>query len=133
MASKLYDRVRRRAENCCEYCRLPQAGYVLTFEVDHIVAQQHRGKTEYANLALACPRCNAHKGTNLAGIDPDAGELTRLFHPRGDDWTEHFRWSGPYLEGLTDVGRVTVQVLDMNHPDAVKLREALMEEGVFPK
>jgi hypothetical protein len=32
----------------------------------------------------------------------------------------------------TPIGRATVQVLNMNHPDAVAVRVALIEEGVFP-
>jgi hypothetical protein len=30
------------------------------------------------------------------------------------------------------VGRATITVLVINHPDAVAVREALIEEGVFP-
>ncbi len=32
---------------------------------------------------------------------------------------------------MTAVGRVTVQVLAMNAPDFMQVREALMSEGVF--
>lgn len=60
-----------RAEFTCEYCRLPQALSPLPFHVEHIIAQQHGGPTESENLAIACPRCNLHKGPNLGGIDPD--------------------------------------------------------------
>lgn len=83
------------------------------------------------NLALACLRCNSHKGPNLAGIDPDTGRMTRLFHPRQDIWDQHFRWNGPYLLGLTDVGRTTIAVL--TNPDYVALRESLIAEGLFPR
>jgi hypothetical protein len=34
--------------------------------------------------------------------------------------------------GRTAIGRVTVVVLAMNHPDAVRARQELIEEGVFP-
>ena len=40
-------------------------------------------------------------------------------------------WEGPRLRGLTPMGRVTVLVLRINRPDAVLVREALMEEGVY--
>jgi hypothetical protein len=33
---------------------------------------------------------------------------------------------------LTPVGRVTIRVLAINHPDAVALRRELLAEGVFP-
>src|SRR5437868_1351097 len=100
-------RVRERAQELCEYCRLPQAVYPWTFQIDHIVAEQHRGKTQMNNLALACPRCNRAKGPNLSGIDTQTRRLTPLFHPRRDRWTDHFRWRGPRLLGVSPVGRVT--------------------------
>jgi hypothetical protein len=34
--------------------------------------------------------------------------------------------------GLTPVGRVTIRVLAINHPEAVALRRQLITEGVFP-
>jgi hypothetical protein len=55
-----------------------------------------------------------------------------LFHPREDGWDDHFRWNGAILVGRTDVGRTAISVLNMNHPDAVAKREALLQEGVFP-
>lgn len=62
--------VRQRAGNRCEYCLLPQEFSGLRFHVEHIVARQHRGTDDADNLALACPECNCHKGTNLSGVDP---------------------------------------------------------------
>lgn len=132
MDADLTSEVRRRAGEACEYCRMPQAAHVRTFAVDHVIARQHGGATTPDNLALACLRCNSHKGPNLAGIDPDSGRMTRLFRPRRDEWDEHFRWNGPYLVGLTDVGRTTIAVLTINHPHYVALRESLMAEGLFP-
>ena len=37
-------RVRDRAAGTCEYCRLPQAAYLLPFQVDHVIARKHGGK-----------------------------------------------------------------------------------------
>jgi len=74
------------------------------------------------DLALACIDCNLHKGTNLTGIDPQTGALTRLFHPRKHPWHEHFELQGNYLVGKTGVGRTTVRVLSMNSDDQVALR-----------
>ena len=48
--------VRQRAENRCEYCRLPEELGDVTFHVEHIVARQHQGGDELSNLALACDR-----------------------------------------------------------------------------
>ena len=84
------------------------------------------------NLALACFHCNTHKGPNIAGIDPESGDLVRLFHPREDQWDDHFRWQGPVLAGVSAVGRATIQVLAINAPGYAAVRQALREEGAFP-
>jgi hypothetical protein len=132
MEAALERLVWERAANCCEYCRLPQLLSELTFHIDHIIAQRHGGATRADNLALACVHCNLHKGTDLSGIDPLTGKLTRLFHPRIDDWSKHFAWSGARLQGLTDLGRATIVVLAVNHPDAVASRESFLAERLFP-
>jgi hypothetical protein len=51
--------------------------------------------------------CNAHKGPNLSGLDPESGALVRLFHPRQDRWDEHFEPSnaGVLIVGRSAVGR----------------------------
>ncbi len=84
-------------------------------------------------VALACIHCNRSKGPNIAGLDPDTGEIVRLFHPRTDNWTEHFVWDGPELKAPTQIGRVTIAVLMINDPELIALRKALQEEGVFGK
>jgi HNH endonuclease len=123
--------VRSRARGRCEYCQLPQAIYRLTFPLDHINAEQHGGKTRSKNLALACPRCNRSKGPNIAGTDTFTRDIVRLFNPRLDHWSEHFRWRGPQLIGMTPIGRATIRVLAINDPEAIKVRRELMMEGAF--
>jgi hypothetical protein len=133
MDEALAERVRRRANDACEYCRMPQAFYpTVPFPIDHIIARQHGGRTLLANLALSCLHDNSHKGPNIAGLDPLTKKLTKLFNPRRHRWERHFRWNGPYLIGRTAVGRVTVAVLAMNDPAVVEVRAALIEERLFP-
>jgi hypothetical protein len=132
MAEPLADRVRQRAHHVCEYCRIPQAYYpTVPFPIDHIIGKQHKGRYILSNLANSCLHCNSHKGPNIAGIDPVSGKLTKLFHPRRHKWERHFRWEGARLVGRTAVGRVTIAVLAMNDPEAVKVRQALIDEGLF--
>lgn len=79
------ERIRRRAEYRCEYCLLPEAATpFVPFHVEHIIAKQHTANDSVDNLALACDRCNAFKGTNLSSIDPESGEIVTLYHPRHD-------------------------------------------------
>lgn len=131
MDAALQSLVRTRSGGCCEYCRLPEAFSALPFEVDHVVAQQHQGKTIPNNLALACFACNHHKGPNLAGVDARSGKKVWLFHPRRHKWSKHFRWDGPILVGRTPIGRATVAVLAINLPYRVAQRAALMDEGIM--
>lgn len=132
MDRQLRDQVWQRAASRCEYCQMPQAYTDAGHEVDHVIAEKHRGSTTLENLALACFPCNNHKGPNIAGIDPDSGQVTRLFHPRQDVWIEHFAWSGPVLVGLTPIGRATVEVLEINIRHRLVHRQALIEERAFP-
>jgi hypothetical protein len=132
MDEALAEFVRQRAGNCCEYCQLPQAYSSTRFQIDHVIAVQHRGRTVASNLALTCLSDNNHKGPNLAGIDPRSGKRVWLFNPRRQKWSRHFRWEGPVLVGRTPVGRATIAVLAINLPYRVAQRTALIGEGVFP-
>lgn len=124
--------MRERARGMCEYCHALQAFYPERFQIDHIVARQHGGRTSSENLALSCAECNRRKGPNLSGIDSVTSSRSDLFDPRRDHWNEHFYWRGALLVGLTAKGRVTLAVLDMNRLPRVLVREALIVEGVFP-
>ena len=54
-------RVRERAGERCEYCRLrAEQDRFHPFHIEHIVARQHRGGDDLENLALACHQCNLH-------------------------------------------------------------------------
>ena len=123
------DLVRRRAQNRCEYCLLPQAHSPLTHHVEHIVAKQHGGGDEADNLALACHRCNLRKGPNLTGMDPLTGEIVHLFHPRRHRWIEHFVLQDLRIIGLTPIGRATVHVLAMNDSRRLELRSTIVRGG----
>lgn len=114
--------VRRRANHRSEYCLLSQEHGEVTHHVEHIVARMHGGSDDLENLALACHRCNLHKGPNLSGIDPLSQVVVPLFHPRRDRWTEHFAFQGIRIVGLNASGRATVQVLAMNDARRLQLR-----------
>lgn len=131
MDATLDQLVRQRAGGRCEYCGLPQAGSLVPFETDHIIARKHRGRTVASNLALACIYCNAYKGPNISGLDPATGKLTRLYHPRRHSWSHHFRSDGGTLIGRTAIGRTTIEVLQINLPSRVALREVLQAAALF--
>ena len=114
--------VRTRANNRCEYCLLPQDASSLRHHIEHVIPRQHGGSNDPANLALACHRCNLSKGPNLTGIDPITGEIVPLFDPRRNGWSDHFRFRGPVIEGLTPIGRATIKVLSMNDTRRIERR-----------
>jgi hypothetical protein len=115
------------------YCQIPQDFDPATFEVDHVIPEKMNGVTELENLALACFKCNNHKGPNIAAIDPTTGDKAFLFDPRSHDWNDHFRWDGPVLIGMSDKGRATISLLQINSNHRVAHRRQLITEGVFPR
>ena len=121
--------VAERAKDRCEYCRLPQAFALHPHEPDHVVPHQHGGTTHEDNLALACLRCNRHKGPNLGSLDPSTGVLVRFFNPRAQEWEAHFAWHGATIEPLTPEARVTVKIFRLNDPLRVAERARLMSRG----
>jgi len=127
----LHRLVKKRADGRCEYCRMSQSFDPATFEIDHIIPQKMNGETTEANLALACFKCNNHKGPNIAAIDSATGEKVFLFDPRNFEWPEHFKWDGPFLQGITPEGRATVALLRINDGHRVSHRQQLITEGVF--
>jgi HNH endonuclease len=132
MESAVRELVRVRAGHRCEYCGLRQeAAPYFAFHVEHIRARQHGGGDEPSNLALACPDCNAKKGPNVAAISPDTGGIIELFNPRIQRWAEHFAIVGAEIVGLTEIGRATIQLLDMNENQRVVVRAQLQAEGLL--
>ena len=123
--------VRDRAGGRCEYCLIPESVTLAAHALDHVVAEKHGGPTVAENLALSCTICNGHKGSDLTSIDPATGAIVPLFHPRRDRWADCFRLAGGRIEPLTPTGRVTVRLLQLNHPDRVTERELLAATGVI--
>ena len=119
----LQRRVRLRASERCEYCRISQVSQEATFHVDHVVPRTVGGATALENLALACVSCSLRKAARTTTVDPDTGDATPLFHPRLQAWSDHFgaEASGEIL-GLTAIGRGTIVSLSMNRLLAVAIR-----------
>ena len=129
MDERLRQSVRARAANRCEYCHFPDAEAWNTFQVDHILARSHGGQTSLDNLAWSCYGCNSYKGPNVAGWSSASKNAVRLFHPRQDNWGEHFRWNGCILVPKTEIATVTIDVLRINASLSVMAREAARMAG----
>jgi hypothetical protein len=103
-------------------------------EIEHVIPRARGGSDGESNLWLACSLCNRYKGDQVAGKDTLTGEAVPLFNPRTQGWSEHFRWSadGALIIGLTAVGRVTVEALQLNNEIAVAVRRNWILAGWHP-
>lgn len=54
-----------------------------------------------------------------------------MYHPRLNQWNEHFRLSGAEFVPLTAMIRVTIQLLQLNRKDRVEERQLLLEAGMM--
>src|SRR5260370_9574965 len=116
-------RIRLRAGDACEYCKLPQWSQEATFHLDHIQPRAAGGETTEENLALACVSCSLKKGARVHVQDPKTRRFVALFDPRKDSWADHFQWNRKWqLVGLTTTGRATISALALNRPAIVTIR-----------
>src|SRR5215475_3164448 len=101
--NKLRSLNKERAQDCCEYCICQEEYCPDSFSDEHIIPKSGGGKSTAENLARACQRCNNFKYNKTHAIDPLTQESVPLFHPREQDWHEHFAWSKDYtmMVGLT--------------------------------
>jgi hypothetical protein len=129
-----YTEVALRAGRRCEYCHAPEAVFNLSLEVEHIIPVSRGGEDSLSNYALACRACNLYKASHITGNDPVDQETVRLFHPRTDQWEDHFRVTSESgeIQGLTPIGRATVVRLGINSMAQVSARQQWMRLGLFP-
>lgn len=122
------------ASDCREYCLCQAKFSPSPFSIEHVVPRTKGGSNGFGNLAMACMGCNGHKHAHQQYTDPLSGEVTRLFHPRRDSWSEHFRWSEDYayVIGITPIGRATVARLHLNRAGVVNLRRTLQRLELHP-
>jgi hypothetical protein len=116
----------------CAYCHSPQHLMGVEFEVDHILPRAAGGKTVADNLCLSCPTCNRYKATRSTALDPLTRQTVQLFHPNRDRWSDHFAWGddSTRLQGLTPVGRATLDVLHINRTAMLTLRRYWRATGI---
>jgi hypothetical protein len=130
----LRQRLLTAANGRCAYCRSLTAITGARHVIDHIVPIAAGGQTIWGNLCVACHSCNEFKGAQTEAIDPETGVVALIFHPRQQEWQEHFAWNqdGGRIIGLTPVGRATIIALKMNHPDIVAARRLWVSAGWHP-
>ena len=128
-----YRTIAERANHRCEYCQAPEVVFNFPFEVEHIIPLSRQGANDEVNLALACRSCNLHKGTRISGTASGFNTEIRLFHPRADQWGDHFQINikSGKIVGTTSVGEVTIECLEMNSPAQVAARQLWIRLNLF--
>jgi 5-methylcytosine-specific restriction endonuclease McrA len=117
--------VAERADYRCEYCLIPESQAFIPHQIDHVIAQKHRGKSTLDNLAYSCALCNKRKGSDVASYDEETEQVVPLYNPRRDVWAEHFQMDGAVIEPVSPTGRVTVLLLQLNRPTLLAERQLL--------
>ena len=132
ISAKIRKQVIQRADNQCEYCRLHQNDSFLAFEIDHAVPLKHGGGNELANLALPCPHCNQHKGSDMTTFLDNYQDVVSLFNPRFGVWHDHFRSARGEIIAKTRIGQASIKLFRLNEPDRLILRQLLAQLGRYP-
>jgi len=118
--------VHERANFLCEYCHTDERWQLVRFTIDHIVPIAKGGDRDLSNLALACFHCNRRKSDIQAVFDQITQSDILLFNPRTMIWPEHFVWSDNkiIIEPRSDIGRITIDLLDLNRDRILDIRRA---------
>jgi HNH endonuclease len=134
VSGALFNRVRLRARDLCEYCRSNSDYTGHDFTVDHITPEAEGGTDDFENLCLCCFWCNSFKKVLTRHTDPRTKRRVLLFNPRLDSWHEHFRWSptATRIIGRTAIGRATIVALRLNRLTLVRARRIWARHGLHP-
>jgi hypothetical protein len=87
------------------------------------------GHWEFANIAGCRKVSDGSVSPSITFSRVNMEEPPRLKTLRS---ARHFRWEGVRIVGLTAIGRTTIYVLVLNHPDDLAIREELLLQGRFP-
>jgi hypothetical protein len=128
---KTVELVHERANFQCEYCKTSQRVIGQAMHVEHIYPD---GGDGLDNLCLSCASCNLSKAQAISAIDPDSLIEVDLFHPRHQNWDEHFEWveNGTIVQGKTSQGRATILRLKMNQLRLIEARAICVLAKVHP-
>lgn len=124
--------VAERAGYFCEYCLIHENDTYLGCEIDHIISLKHGGKTDADNLAYSCAFCNRHKGSDIGSVVMGNNEFVRLYNPRKDQWSDHFKIVGSTIQPLTNIGEATCNILIFNSAERIIERESLIDINRYP-
>ncbi len=131
---ELREKVAAQARRRCGYCLTSELIVGSPMQLKHIIPEADGGLTSEENLWLACALCNSHKSDRSVAWDSVSATIVRLFNPRQQHWSDHFRWSdaGNVIIGTTPTGRATAKALSLNRPSLVAARRIWVQVGWHP-
>ena len=134
ISDTLKQHIRDDAKAICGYCQTQERIIGSPLEIDHLIPISMGGQTIRSNLWLACSTCNCFKANLIQATDHATNEIVPIFNPRNMLWYEHFTWidEGLRMEGLTPVGRATVELLRVNNDYIVRARFLWIQTGWHP-
>ncbi|MFK7980196.1 MAG: HNH endonuclease [Saprospiraceae bacterium] len=134
LPKEIRNALEKLANGCCEYCKCLEDYVPGRHSNEHIIPTSRGGSNKLENLARACGACNGSKYIATTAIDSKSNKIVPLFHPRKDNWHSHFKWSDDLLkmEGLTSIGRATINRLKTNRKEIMNLRSVLIGHGHPP-
>lgn len=88
--NRIIQKVRERANQCCEYCLVLSQYSFHPFCIEHIQPKSKGGSNLIENLALSCQNCNSSKYDKTSEIDPLTQNEVSIFNPRNQTWSNHF-------------------------------------------
>ncbi|WP_353929690.1 HNH endonuclease signature motif containing protein [Okeanomitos corallinicola TIOX110] len=124
--------VASRADFLCEYCLIEEKYTALGCTIDHIISIKHGGSSDADNLAYCCVFCNRFKGSDIGSIVWKNKEFIRFYHPRWDNWSEHFQLDDSHIQPLTTIGEVTARILGFNDQPRLLERRILISKKRYP-
>jgi HNH endonuclease len=130
--AELRELVAVRAGFICEYCLISEEDTYFGCQIEHIISLKHGGPSEAENLAYSCVFCNRYKGSDVASVSIETGELARFYNPRTDRWPEHFVIEETFIKALTPIGKVTSRILQFNNEERLLERRVLQRRGRYP-
>ena len=68
---------------------------------------------------------NTSRTILLTTLDPNTREVVLLYHPRKDNWNDHFVMDGYYIRGITQIGIATEKLLKFNSDERVEMRSEI--------
>lgn len=104
----------------CSFCECNIVEESKYMEVEHFFAKSiYESKVvDWDNLLPACKRCNGCKSDHDVAIEA-------IIHPVNDKPNEHLKFNLYFLKGKTELGKTTVQVMQLNHVRVLQPRQKI--------